>query len=142
MLKELFTFLTYIGLSIFHSLNLCFLANPELITSPVAPLSNSASTVTLFCISTLFNPILTVTSLSLSSLFRSQQDILSITLENIVYILLRLNQEVLSLCSHLNFLVHFLLQPSSVYCSYYRYILVFYLLQFCSLYSYSSLPNI
>ena len=59
-----------------------------------------------------------------------------------MYLLLRLNQGVLSLCLHLNFLVHFLLQSSSVCCPYCCHILVFCLPQFYSLYSYSSLPNV
>ena len=124
----------YIDLSVFFNLNSCFLANSKLITNPIAPLSNNASTVTPSYISTLSKPILTVTSLSHFSLFRSQQNVLFITLESIIYpLLLRLNQGVSSLTSHLNFPVHFFLQSSSVCCSYCHCILVFFPSQFCSL---------
>ena len=51
------------GLSIFFNLNLCFLTNSKLITSPVALLSNSASTVIPSYVSILSNPTFTVTSL-------------------------------------------------------------------------------
>ena len=86
-------------------------------------------------VSILSSPIFTATSFNSSSLFRSQQNILSITLESIVYLLLlRPNQELLDLLSYLN---------CSVLGSYF-YILVFYPLQFCLLflYSYNSWPNI
>ena len=56
-------FLTYIGLSNYFNLNLYFLANSELIMSPVAPLSSNASTIIPSCISILSNLIFTVTSL-------------------------------------------------------------------------------
>ena len=65
LLKNSSTFLTCIGLSNFFSLKPCFLANSELITNPVAPLSNKASTVIPFCVSNLSNPIFTVTSLNI-----------------------------------------------------------------------------
>jgi len=69
LLKEPFIFLIYIGLSIFFNLNPCFLANSELITSPVAPLSNNASKVIPFYVSILSKPIFTVISLNDSSSF-------------------------------------------------------------------------
>ena len=123
------------GLSIFFSLNPCFLPNSELITTSVAPLSSSASTVILFCLSTLSSLIFTITSLSTFLLFRSQSDVLSITLLSTVYLLLRLNQRVLSLAPHLNSAFCFLLQFFFV--SHFSYILVFSPPQFCSLSSYS-----
>jgi len=101
------TFLIYIGLSIFFNLNPYFLMNSELITNPVAPLSNNASTITSSCISILSSPIFTITSLSSFSLFGSQQNVLSITLEIIF---------------------------SFVYC--FLYIPVFCPLQFCLLFLY------
>ena len=55
-------FLTFIGLSNLFSLKSYFLANSELLTSPVAPLSSNTSTVIPSCISTLSSPIFTVTS--------------------------------------------------------------------------------
>ena len=114
MLKKLSTFLTYIGFSIFFNLNPYFLTNSELMTSSVAPLSNNASTITLSCVSILSSLIFTVTSLRSSLLFRSQQNILSITLESIVYLLLlRSNQGVLSLAPHLNCSVYFSYIPTS-----------------------------
>ena len=130
-----FTFLIYIDLSIFFNLNPCFLVNSELITNPIAPLSNNASTITPSCVSILSSSIFTITSLSSFSLFKSQQDVLSITLESIIYLLLlRLNQGVLSLAPYLNYcFVYFLLQLFSfVYC--FLYIPVFYPLQFCLLF--------
>ena len=107
------------GFSIFFNLNLCFFINSELITSSVAPLFNSTSTVIPSYISTLSKPIFTITFLSLFSLFRSQPAVLSITLLNTMYLLLRLNQGVLSLAPYLNSLVIcFLLQLFSfVHCS-------------------------
>jgi len=85
--------------------------NSELITHPVVLLSNNTSTITSSCISILSSSIFIIIFLSSFSLFRSQQNILSITLESIIYLLLlRLNQEVLSLTSYLNYcFVHFLL---------------------------------
>ena len=69
LLKEPSMFLTYMGLSIFFNLNPCFLANSKLITSPIAPLSNNASTVISSCVSILSKPIFTVISLNVSFLF-------------------------------------------------------------------------
>jgi len=57
------------GLLIFFSLNPCFLANSKLITSPVAPLSNNASTITPSYVSIFSSPIFTVISLNVSSPF-------------------------------------------------------------------------
>ena len=94
--------------------------------NPIAPLSNSASTITPSYISIFSSLIFTVTSLSISSLFRLQQVVLFITLESIVniFLLLRLNQELLSLGPHLNY-IHSLPQPIfAVHYSYYSYILV------------------
>ena len=68
-LKKPSTFLIYISLSIFFSLNPCFLANSELITSPVALLSNNTSTVIPSCVFILSSPIFTVMSLNVSSPF-------------------------------------------------------------------------
>ena len=65
----------------------CFLANSELITNPIVLLSNKVSTIIPSCVSILSSLIFTVTSLSSSLLFRLQQDVLSITLESIVYLL-------------------------------------------------------
>ena len=114
LLKKLSMFLTYIGFSIFFNLNPYFLTNSELMISFVALLSNNASTITLSCVSILSSPIFTVTSLRSSLLFRLQQDILSITLESIVYLLLlRPNQGVLSLAPHLNCSVYFPYIPTS-----------------------------
>ena len=64
LLKDPSTFLTYIGLSSFFNLKLCFLVNLELITNLIAPLSNNASTVIPFCVSILSSLIFTVTSLN------------------------------------------------------------------------------
>ena len=66
-LNEPSIFLTYMDLSIFFSLNSYFLVNSKLITSPVAPLSNNASTIIPFWMSILSNPIFTVISLNNSS---------------------------------------------------------------------------
>ena len=78
--------------------------NSELITHPVVLLSNNAFTITSSCISILSSFILTIISLSSFSLFRLQQNILSITLESIIYLLLlRLNQGVLSLTPYSNY---------------------------------------
>ena len=97
------TFLTYISCLIFFSLNPCFLANSELMTNPVAPLSNNASTVISFCISILSSSIFTVTSLSMFLLSRLQQDILFTTLLSIAnMLLLRSNWGLLDLPPHLN----------------------------------------
>ena len=63
------------GLSIFFSLNLYFLANFELVTNSVTLLFNDASTITPFCISILLSPIFTVTFLSISPLSRLQQNL-------------------------------------------------------------------
>ena len=147
LLKEPSIFLTYIGLSIFFSLNSYFLVNSKLITSPVALLFNNASTITPSCVSILSKPIFTVTSLNKSPLFRLQQDILSITLLSIanLLLLLRSNQGLLDLHPHLNYFhcsIHFLLLSFSVHCSCYHYILVFFSLQFCFLNSYNFLPNV
>ena len=112
--------------------------------NPIAPLSNSASTITPSYISIFSSLIFTVTSLSISLLFRLQQVVLFITLESIVnlFLLLRLNQELLSLGPHLNY-IHSLPQPIfAVHYSYYSYILVLFFSQFCFLFpnSYSILP--
>ena len=78
--------------------------NSELITHLVVLLSNNAFTITSSCISILSSFILTIISLSSFSLFRLQQNILSITLESIIYLLLlRLNQGVLSLTPYSNY---------------------------------------
>ena len=58
------TFLTFIGLSNLFNLKPYFLANSELITSPVALLSNNTSTIIPSYVSILSSPIFTVTSLS------------------------------------------------------------------------------
>ena len=114
LLKEPFIFLTCMGLSIFFNLNPYFLANSELITKPVTPLSNNASTITPSCVSILFNPIFTITSLSMSPLSRLQQDIFAlISIAN----LLEFNQRLLNPLPLLNYFVH--------YC---HHILVFFLL--------------
>ena len=63
LFNDPFTFLIFIGLSNFFNLNPCFYANSKLITSPVALLSNNASTIISFYISILSNPIFTVISL-------------------------------------------------------------------------------
>ena len=63
LLNEPSTFLTYIGLSSLFNLNPCFLVNSELITSPVALLSNNASTVIPSCVFILSSLIFTMTSL-------------------------------------------------------------------------------
>ena len=103
LLNVLFTFLTYIRFFVFFNLNLCFLANSELITNPIALLSNSVSSVTPSCVSTLSGPIFTMTSLSRSPLFRLQQDILSTILLSAANLLLsRPNQELLDLPPHSN----------------------------------------
>ena len=57
-------FLTYISLS-----NFFFFINSELITNPVTPLSNNASTTIHFSPFSCFNPILTITSLNNISFF-------------------------------------------------------------------------
>ena len=57
------TFLIFMGLFNFFSLKPCFLANSELITSPIVPLSNNTSTVIPSCVSTLSSPIFTITFL-------------------------------------------------------------------------------
>ena len=103
-------------------------------TNPIASLSNNASTVIPSYVSTLSNPIFTITSLSLSSLFRLQPAVLSITLLSTVYLLLRLNQEVLSLAPHLNYSVVYFLLPlsSSVHCSLCSHILVFWYVNNCN----------
>ena len=108
LLKELFTFLTYIGLSIFFNLNSYFLTNFKLITNPVAPLSKNAFTITPFCISTLSSPIFTVTPLRRFPLSRLHVNVLSTTLESISnLLLLRSNQELLDLLPYLNYSVHY-----------------------------------
>ena len=108
LLKEPSMFLTYIGLSIFFSLKPYFLANSKLMTSPVAPLFNRASTITPSCISILSSPIFTVTSLNMSPLFRLQQNILFTTLLSIANLLqlLRSNQGLLDLLPYLSYFVH------------------------------------
>jgi len=64
LLNDPSTFLTCIGLSNFFNLKPYFLANSELITNPVAPLSNNASTIIPSYVSILSNSIFTVTSLN------------------------------------------------------------------------------
>ena len=54
-----------------------FLANSELITSPIAPLSNNTSTITPSYILIISSPIFIVSSLNMFPLFRLQLDILS-----------------------------------------------------------------
>ena len=87
LLNILSTFLTYIGFLIFFNLNLCFLANSEFITNPIALLFSNASTITLSYISILSNPIFIVTSLNMSPLFRLQHNILSVALMSITNLL-------------------------------------------------------
>ena len=106
LLKEMSTFLIYIGFSIFFNLNLCFLTNSKLITSSVAPLSNNASTMIPSCISILSSPIFTVTSLKRSPLSRLHEDIFSITLlsiANLFLLLLRSSWDPLDFHPHLNY---------------------------------------
>ena len=111
------------GLFIFFSLNPCFLANSKLIISSVALLSNNASTVIPSCVSILSSSIFTVTSHSISLLFRLYALVFSTTLANMAnLLLLRSSWGLLDFFPHLNFLVH---------------IPVFFLLQFCFLFSYS-----
>ena len=64
LLNDLSTFLIFIGLSNLFNLKPYFLANSELMTSPVVPLSSNASTVISFYISILFKPIFTIIFLS------------------------------------------------------------------------------
>ena len=126
----LFTFFTYIGLSIFFNLNLYFLVNSEIMTNSIALLSNNASIVTPSYVSTLSNPIFTITSLNMSPLSRLYVDVLSTILESIAnLVLLRSSQGLPDLLPHLNYFVH---------------IPVFFLLLLCSLsfYSCSFLPYI
>ena len=142
MLNVPSTFLMYIGFSIFFNLNSCFLENSELITNPIALLSNSTPTVTPSYILILSKLIFTITSLSISPLSRLHVDILFTTLNSIANLLLlmRPNWGLLDLYPHLNYyLVHFL--PLSFFFS---CIPVFFSPQFCSLflYFYSSLPNV
>ena len=92
LLKEPSTFLTYMGFSIFFSLNLYFLANLELI-------SNNASTVTFSCISILSNPVFIVTSLNMF--------LLSTTLLSIAnLLLLESNRGLVGSSPHLNSLLY------------------------------------
>ena len=74
--------------------------NSELITNPVAPLSNSASTVIPSCVSILSSPIFTVTSLKvLSPTFLTFSSSLGasafIVVANILYLLRESSQGVL-----------------------------------------------
>ena len=71
LLNDPSTFLTCIGLSNFFNLNPFFLANSELMTNPVAPLSNNASTVIPSCVSSLSNPILIASPKRIVIHFRS-----------------------------------------------------------------------
>ena len=105
LLKDLSTFLMYMGLSIFFNLNPYFLANSELITNSVTSLSNNVSTITPFDVSILSNPIFTITSLNMFLLFKLQQNVLSTTLLSItnLLLLLRSNQELLDLLLYLNY---------------------------------------
>lgn len=116
------------GLSIFFTLNPCFLVNSELITNPIIPLSNNASTVISFCIFILSSLIFTVISLNMFPLSKLQQDILSVALINIVNLLqlLRSNQGLLNFHPCLNYCY-------IVY--YFLYISVFFLSQFYLLFS-------
>ena len=139
----LFISLTYIGLSIFFSLNLYFLTNSELITNSMTLLSNNVSTITPSCISILSSLIFTITSFNMSLLFRLQQNVFSTTLESIAnLLLLRSNQGLSDLYPHLNYFVCFLLQSS--FSVHYFHISVFYPSQFyfLLLYSYNSLLNV
>ena len=117
----------------FFNLNLYFLANSELITSPIALLSNSISTIISSYISILSKPIFTITSLNMFPLSRLYVDVFSTTLESITnLLLLRPSQELPDFLLHLNYLVCYFLQFSiSVY------IPVFYPPQFCFLFPYS-----
>jgi len=102
LFRKLSTFLTYIGLSIFFSLNSYFLANSKLMTSPVAPLSSSASTIIPSYVLILSNLIFTVTFLNLSPLSRLQTDIFSTTLLSIANLfMLEPNQGLLDFLLHL-----------------------------------------
>ena len=74
--------------------------NFELITNPIALLSNKASIITPSCISILSSPILIVTSLNMFSWFRLQMDIFSATLLNLF--VLEHNQKPLGSLLHLN----------------------------------------
>ena len=100
----------------FLQLKSLFFANSELITNPITPLSNNASTITSSCISTLSSPIFTVTSFRRFPLSRLQQDVLSTILLSIANLLfLRSNWDLLDLCPHLNYFVCFFHAPFSSY---------------------------
>jgi len=102
LFRKLSTFLTYIGLLIFFSLNSYFLANSKLMTSSVAPLSSSASTIIPSYVLILSNLIFTVTFLNLSPLSRLQTDIFSTTLLSIANLfMLEPNQGLLDFLLHL-----------------------------------------
>ena len=115
LLSEPFTFLTYMGLSNFFSLNPCFLTNSELITSFIKLLSNNASTVIPSYISILSSSIFTITSLKRSPLSRSHINVLSVTLASIanLLLLLRSNQDLLDFLLHLNYYYCPILLPFS-----------------------------
>jgi len=82
----------FIGLSNLFNLKPYFFANSELITNPVAPLSNNTSTIIPFCMSILSNPIFTVTSLNvfstafLTSFFSDLDASAFISLANTLYL--------------------------------------------------------
>ena len=138
LFNDLSTFLTFIGLSSFFNLKSCFLANSKLITNPVTPLSNSASTIIPSYVSILSNPIFTVTSLNvfsptfltfISFLVPSDSDISAfISVANILNLLQELSQGLLSSPPLLNILfvqccpqifLHLFLLSSSLFpCSY------------------------
>ena len=103
LFNKLSMFFIYIGLSIFFSLNSCFLANFKFMTSLVTLLSNNASTVIPSYILIFSNPIFTVTFLNISPLFRLQLDIFSTTLLSIANLfVLESNQRLLGSSSYLN----------------------------------------
>jgi len=108
--RTIYIYHIYGSFNIFNlNLNFYFLANSELIISSVPPLSNNTSTVTLSYVSILFRPIFTITSLSMFLLSRLQQDIFSITLENIASLLLlqKPNQGLLSSPLYLSLIYYY-----------------------------------
>ena len=108
--KTIYIYHIYGSFNIFNlNLNFYFLANSELIISSVPLLSDNTSTVTLSYVSILFRPIFTITSLSMSLLSRLQQDIFSITLENIASLLLlqKPNQGLLSSPLYLSLIYYY-----------------------------------
>ena len=118
-------YISYIYWSL--NLNLCFLANFELITELVALLFNNVSTITSTCISIISNPIFTVTFLNIFPLFRLQQNVLSITLLSIAnLLLLEPNQGLLNSLPYLNYFQ----------CSNYFYISVFSFVSYSIIYQF------